>query len=162
MNRIHSKAFWWHFKELINLINIEMHLLVVARGEINFLGWVCRNGWGGRFSSDWCWDWFGIIRLIVSFKLGLRLLKVCTKQDTRRPWYDIQGSRTMIIYKVNIYKICHHSEDIHVYCSTASHQSCCSSHWAWGRPIACLVKDIVSPADHSIWYVLLRALVVLY
>jgi len=36
MNRIHSKAFQWQFEELVDLINIEMHLLVVVRSEINF------------------------------------------------------------------------------------------------------------------------------
>jgi hypothetical protein len=36
--RIHGKAFWQQFEELINLINVETCALVVVRGEINFLG----------------------------------------------------------------------------------------------------------------------------
>jgi hypothetical protein len=32
-----NKAFWWQCKELINLIDVEVHMLAVAKRGLNFL-----------------------------------------------------------------------------------------------------------------------------
>jgi hypothetical protein len=38
LNWIHHNVFQWQFKELANVIDVEMHVLAVARHEVNFQG----------------------------------------------------------------------------------------------------------------------------